>query len=136
MTGGGAPVTLSPSQTITLVVQFSPTTAGAVSGSITIVSNATGSPATVSLSGTGVAPVQHSVTLTWNASTSTVSGYNVYRSTVSGGGYVKLNSSLVAVLNYTDSTGQSATTYFYVTTALDSSGNPSAFCNEVSAPIP
>src|SRR5207245_1546111 len=39
MTGGGAPVTLSPSQTITLVVQFSPTTAGAVSGSITIVSN-------------------------------------------------------------------------------------------------
>jgi hypothetical protein len=133
MTGGGAPVTLSPSQTITLVVQFSPTTAGAVSGSITIVSNATGSPATVSLSGTGVA---HSVTLTWNASTSTVSGYNVYRGTVSGSGYVKLNSSLVAVLTYTDSTVQSGTTYFYVTTAVDSSGNESVHSNEVSAPIP
>jgi hypothetical protein len=133
MTGGGAPVTLSPSQTITLVVQFSPTTAGAVSGSITIVSNATGSPATVSLSGTGVA---HSVTLTWNASTSTVSGYNVYRGTVSGSGYVKLNSSLVGVLTYTDSTVQSGTTYFYVTTAVDSSGNESVHSNEVSAPIP
>jgi hypothetical protein len=133
MTGGGAPVTLSPSQTITLVVQFSPTTAGAVSGSITIVSNATGSPATVSLSGTGVA---HSVTLTWNASTSTVSGYNVYRGTVSGSGYVKLNSSLVAVLTYTDSTVQSGTTYFYVTTAVDSSGSESVHSNEVSAPIP
>src|SRR6266566_4938723 len=136
MTGGGAPVTLSPSQTITLVVQFSPTTAGAVSGSITIVSNATGSPATVSLSGTGVTPVQHSVTLTWNASTSTVSGYNVYRSTVSGSGYTKLNSSLVAVLTYSDSTVQSATTYFYVTTAVDSSGNESVHSNEVSAVIP
>ncbi len=126
MTGGGAPVTLSPSQTITLVVQFSPTTAGAVSGSITIVSNATGSPATVSLSGTGVTPVQHSVTLTWNASTSTVSGYNVYRSTVSGSGYVKLNSSLVAVLTYTDSTVQSGTTYFYVTTAPEESSESKA----------
>jgi hypothetical protein len=35
--------------------------------------------------GTGIAPVQHSVTLTWNATTSTVAGYNVYRGTVSGG---------------------------------------------------
>jgi fibronectin type 3 domain-containing protein len=65
-----------------------------------------------------------------------VSGYNVYRSTVSGSGYVKLNSSLVATLTYTDSTVQSGTTYFYVTTAVDSSGNESVHSNEVSAPIP
>jgi hypothetical protein len=136
MTGGSTPVTLSPSQNLTLTVQFSPTTAGAASGSITIISNATGSPATVALSGTGVAPVQHSVALTWNASTSTVSGYNVYRTTVSGTSYVKINSSLVAVLTYTDSTVQSGTTYYYVTTAIDSSGNESVYSNEVSAPIP
>jgi hypothetical protein len=136
MTGGSTPVTLSPSQNLTLTVQFSPTTAGAASGSITIISNATGSPATVALSGTGVAPVQHSVALTWNASTSTVSGYNVYRTTVSGTSYVKINSSLVAVLTYTDSTVQSGTTYYYVTTAVDSSGNESVYSNEVSAPIP
>jgi len=136
MTGGGAPVTLTPSQNLTLSVRFSPTTAVTVNGNISIVSNATGSPATVTLSGTGVAPVQHSVALTWSASTSTVSGYNVYRSTVSGGPYTKINPALVSVLNYTDSTVQSGTTYFYVTTAVDSSGNESAFSNEVTAPIP
>jgi fibronectin type 3 domain-containing protein len=76
------------------------------------------------------------VALTWNASTSTVSGYNVYRSTVSGSGYVKLNSSLVSGLTYTDSNVQSGTTYYYVATAVDSSGNESAYSNQASAPIP
>jgi invasion protein IalB len=136
MTGGSAPVTLTPTQSITLVVQFSPTTAGSVNGNISVVSNATGSPATITLSGTGVAPVQHSVSLSWTASTSTVSGYNVYRSTVSGGSYTKINSSLVAVLSYTDSAVQSGTTYYYVTTAVDSTGSESTLSNEVSAPIP
>jgi fibronectin type 3 domain-containing protein len=136
MAGGSAPVTLSPSQNLTLTIQFSPTVAGAASGSVTIVSNASGSPATISLSGTGVTPVQHSVALTWNASTSTVSGYNVYRSTVSGSSYTLINSSLVAVLNFTDAAVQSGTTYYYVTTAVDSSGNESLYSNEVSAPIP
>ncbi len=136
MTGGSAPVTLSPSQSITLVVQFSPTTVGAPSASITVVSNATGSPATISLSGTGVAPLQHSAALTWSASTSAVAGYNVYRSTVSGGSYTRINSSLVASASYTDSTVQSGTTYFYVTTAVDSSGMESVYSNEVPATIP
>ena len=80
--------------------------------------------------------MQHSVALTWNASPSTVNGYNVYRSTVSGSSYTKINSSLVTVLNYTDSNVQSGTTYFYVTTAVDSTGNESGFSNEASAPIP
>jgi hypothetical protein len=134
MTGGSAPVTLTPSQNITLSVQFSPNVAGTANGNISIVSNATGSPATVSLSGIGVVP--HSVALTWNASISTVAGYNVYRSTVSGGPYAKINSSLVAALNYTDSPVQSGSTYYYVTTAVDSGGNESVFSNQVSAPIP
>jgi hypothetical protein len=136
LTGGGTPVTVSPSQSLTLGAQFRPTAAGSVTGSISIASNATGSPATVTLSGTGVALVQHSVALTWNASTSTVAGYNVYRTTTSGTGYVKINASLVGVLNYTDSTVQNATTYYYVTTAVDASANESGYSNEVSAPIP
>jgi hypothetical protein len=136
MTGGSAPVTLSPSQNITLTIQFTPITAGSINGSISIVSNATGSPVTVSLSGTGVAPVQHSVALSWNASTSPVSGYNVYRSTVSGSQYTKVNSSLVSGLAYTDTTVVSGITYYYVTTAVDSSGSESAYSNEVSAPVP
>jgi fibronectin type 3 domain-containing protein len=76
------------------------------------------------------------VALTWNASTSTVAGYNVYRGTVSGGAYAKINSSLVVVLDYTDSNVQSGTTYYYVTTAVNSSGNESVFSNEVSGTIP
>jgi hypothetical protein len=136
VTGGGTPVTLSPGQNLILTAQFSPTSTGPISGNISITSNATGSPALVPVLGTGVAPIQHSVVLTWNASTSTVAGYNVYRSTVSGTGYTKLNSSLVGGLAYTDSSVQNGTTYFYVTTAVDSGGNESVHSNEVSAPIP
>jgi hypothetical protein len=136
MTGGSAPVTLSPLQNLTLTIQLSPAAAGLVNGSISIVSNASGSPLTVSLSGTGVTPVQHSISLTWNASTSTVSGYNVYRGTISGGPYTKINASLVASVNFTDLTVQGGTTYFYVTTAVDSSGTESVNSNEVSAAVP
>jgi fibronectin type 3 domain-containing protein len=77
------------------------------------------------------------VALAWNASTAaTVSGYNVYRTTVSGTGYAKINSSLIVPLLYTDATIQNGTTYFYVTTAVDATGSESVFSNEVSAVIP
>jgi fibronectin type 3 domain-containing protein len=65
-----------------------------------------------------------------------VTGYNVYRSTTSGSGYVKINSTLVSGLTLTDSNVTSGTTYYYVTTAVDSSGNESAFSNQATAPIP
>jgi len=67
---------------------------------------------------------------------SAVAGYNVYRSTVSGSGYVKLNGSLISGLAYSDSNVQNATTYYYVTTAVDSAGTESAYSNQVSAAIP
>ena len=136
MTGGGAPVTLNPTQSITLSVQLSPTVTGTSNGGVSVVSNATGSPASVSLTGTGVAPSQHSVALSWTASTSAVVGYNVYRGTVSGGPYTKINSSVIAATNYTDSTVQSGTTYYYVATAVDASGNESVYSNEVQAVVP
>ena len=136
VTGGSTPVTLTPSQNLVLSVQFSPTVAGSVSGTISIVSNATGSPATVTLSGSGVLPAQHSVALSWVASTSTVAGYNIYRSTVSGSGYSKVNTSLVGGTAYTDTSVQNGTTYYYVTTAVDSSGKESAYSNQVTAAIP
>lgn len=50
------PATLTPGQTATLKVQFKPTAAGAISGSLTIAStSSTNSSAVVSLSGTGTA---------------------------------------------------------------------------------
>ncbi len=134
--GAGTPVTLTPGEILTISVSFSPSTAGSASGSVTVTSNATGSPATVSLTGSGVQPATHSVSLTWNASTSTVSGYNVYRSTTSGTGYSRINGSLLTTLNYTDSTLTSGTTYYYVTTAVDANGNESADSNEAQAIIP
>jgi hypothetical protein len=136
LTGASAPVTLTPAQSLTFNIIFSPTTAGSLSGSVTVTSNATGSPSTITLSGTGVTVTPHTVSLSWTASTSTVSGYNVYRSTTNGSGYAKLNSTLVATVDYTDSAVQNSTTYYYVTTAVDSSGNESAYSNQAQAIIP
>ena len=134
---GAAGVTLSAGQNTSFSVLFNPSAAGSDSGSVSIVSNATGSPAAVSLSGTGVAlPVQHSVQLGWTSSTSAVSGYNVYRSTTSGSGYVQVNGSLVTPDSYMDSSVQGATTYYYVTTAVDSSGTESGYSNEAQAIVP
>ena len=136
LSGAGVPVTLTPSQSLTFSVIFSPTATGSVSGSVTITSNATGSPSAITLSGSGVVAVTHSVSLSWTASTSTVNGYNVYRSTTSGAGYTKLNGGLVSLVSYTDSTVANGTTYYYVTTAVDGSGLESINSNEASAVIP
>lgn len=135
---GGSAVSLTPTQSVTVGVQFAPTVSGGAAGSVSITSNATGSPATVTLSGTGLAVTSgsHTASLSWTPTTSTVTGYNVYRSTVSGGFYSQINGTLVAGTNYTDSTVQNTTTYFYVTTAVDSTGNESIYSNEAQAMIP
>ena len=78
---------------------------------------------------TATAQVPHTVALSWTASTSTVASYNLYRSTVNGTGYVKIGSTLSTILSYTDTTVQNGTTYYYVATAVDGSGNESAFSN-------
>jgi hypothetical protein len=127
---------LAPGQVGTMNVTFTPATAGSLPGSVTVTSNASNSPATVSLSGTGVQAVTHSVTLSWTASTSAVTGYNVYRSSTSGGPYTKMNSTIIAATTYVDSTVISGQTYFYVVTAVDSSNVESANSAEVSAVVP
>jgi hypothetical protein len=136
VSGAGA-VTLSPNQSTAVSVQFAPSVAGAVNGSVKIMSNATGSASGVALSGTGVAPaVRHSVGLNWGASSTSVAGYNVYRSTVSGSSYAKMNGSMLGGVSYADSSVQSGQTYYYVATAVDSSGIESVYSNEVSAIVP
>ncbi len=127
---------LTPNQSVTLTVQFAPSTGGAINGSVTISSDATNSPATVSVSGTGVATT-HTVGLAWTASTSTISGYNVYRGTTPSGPYpTKLNSSLVGSIQFTDNTVTSGQTYYYVVTAVDSNNVESTFSNQATAIIP
>ena len=79
----------------------------------------------------------HDVTLNWSASISSgVAGYNVYRGSVSGGPYVKVNSSVVTVTTYNDSTVQPGQTYFYTVTSVNLSDVESSYSNEVMAPIP
>jgi len=137
-TASGVPVGLIvPSgQTPTLNVTFAPAGAGSVTGSVTVTSNASNSPALITVSGVGVQPISHSVTLNWIASTSTVTGYVVYRATVSGGPYTRLNSSQDTTTQYQDSGVQSGQTYYYVVTAVDSSNVESTYSIQVSATIP
>jgi hypothetical protein len=80
---------------------------------------------------------KHSVTLTWNASTSPVAGYNVYRSAEKGRGYVKINAALVRDrLSYKDETVESEKTYYYVTRAVDAKGKESENSAEIVVTVP
>ena len=65
-----------------------------------------------------------------------MSGYNIYRSTVNGSSYTKVNSLLVTGLSFSDANVQSGGTYYYVTTAVDAAGNESSYSNQVSAIVP
>jgi hypothetical protein len=78
----------------------------------------------------------HSVALSWHASSSAISGYNVYRATTNGGPYSKINSGLITVASYTDTSVSGATTYYYVSTSVDSTGIESAYSNQATAAIP
>ena len=143
ITGAGLSITgisnglvLTPGASVTMNVIFAPASAGSLTGSsVLIASNASNSPLSVSLSGTGVA-VQHSAILSWTASSSVVTGYNIYRSATSGGPYTTLNSSLNASTTFTDMSVLSGQTYYYVVTAVNASNVESAYSNQVQAAIP
>jgi len=77
---------------------------------------------------------QHSVTLSWKASTSAVAGYNVYRRSTSG--LIKLNSLPVTGTSYLDSTVQAGQTYYYMTRAVSSKGTESTTSTEVRVGVP
>ncbi len=131
------PVTVQSGKSVSFTVTFAPQAVGSATGKISFVSDANNSPATESLSGTGTQVAQqHTVNLSWTPSTSSVSGYNVYRGTQSGGPYSRLNSSLRTSTTYSDSTVTSGLVYYYVATAVDSSSTESAFSDEVVAVVP
>lgn len=74
------------------------------------------------------------VDLTWaNSTASDLDGYNVYRSQSPGGPYTQLNGALVANNGLLDATAANCTTYYFVITAVDTSGNESAMSNEANA---
>lgn len=136
LTGLSLPLNLSAGQSAPFTLAFKPQASGAASATVTFASNATNSPGTESVTGTGVAAVQHNVGLSWTASTSTVVGYNVYRGSQSGGPYVALTGAADASTTYTDSSVQAGQTYYYVVTAIDGSGNESVYSNQAQAVVP
>lgn len=153
---GGATVTLSTNDgTVTVPARVTvnaqsttatfPVTTQAKNGSYTVGIYATFSSGVyqkVQLNVTAAPPAPPSVTaspgdkqvsLSWTASSgSNVTGYNVYRSTTSGSGYVQVNPSSVTGTTYTDPSLTDGKTYYYVVTAISSQGE-SSYSNEASA---
>jgi fibronectin type 3 domain-containing protein len=58
---------------------------------------------------------------------SDVIGYNIYRGAVSAGPYSKINSSLNVGTTYTDNSVVDGQTYYYVSTAVSSNNQESAY---------
>lgn len=136
---------LTPSQSVTFQIWFRPQASGSASGSVSILSSNLRTPAIISVSGNGVASnpgsfnpgspasLPHSVALSWGPSAGSIAGYRVYRD--DGSGYAPL-SAIIPDLTYQDSTVVSGSTYRYVVTAVDASGEESVHSNEATAVIP
>jgi hypothetical protein len=135
ITGLTFPFTLAAAASQTANLTFAPSSSGTATGSVSFVSNASNSPLTVALSGSGVTTVQHTAMLSWQPSSSAV-GFNVFRSTTNGGPYIRLNGTADPVPSYADSTVQSAKTYYYVVTEVGTTGMESGYSNQVTAVIP
>jgi len=130
-------LTLDPTQSEAYTVNFDPKATGSVAGTLTITSNAANSPMNIALSGSGVtAAAKHTVALAWDRSSSTVTGYFVYRSSKPSGPYTQLNSTPEATPTYSDGTVSNSQVYYYYVTAVDSSNIQSADSNQVSVTIP
>ena len=136
LSGLSFPATIAAGQSATFTVTFAPQASGTSSGNISFASNATNAPSAASITGSGTPAPQHSVSLSWNASTSTVVGYNVYRGSQTGGPYVSLNSTPEVSTSYTDNSVTAGQTYYYVVTAVDGGGTESVYSNQAPALIP
>jgi len=136
-TGLAAPVSLAPNQTLEFKLAFRPTASGSVSGALSIGSSSLASPVKLALSGAGTTtstPTStpssvsaHSVSLAWNPSSSSVTGYHVYRGTSSGGPYSRISPATIGGLDFSDTTLPASGRYYYVVTALDAAGAESPF---------
>jgi len=76
------------------------------------------------------------ISLSWSPSTSNVTGYNIYRGTSSSGPFARLNSALNTATSYVDNSVGVGATYFYATTAVNSSGAESSYSNLAEVNIP
>jgi hypothetical protein len=118
-------------------VTFTPQAGGTASATLSFQDENGSSLAVELLNGTGILSQNHSVGLSWTASTSqNVVGYNIYRGNQSGGPYAKINPSLDSNTAYTDTSVTDGNTYYYVTTAVNSDNEESVYSNQAQATIP
>lgn len=131
-----AGVTLAAS---TGVISGTPTAAGTSTFAVKVTDSTspTVQTASANFSLTVASSSSYSVMLTWTASPSSgVTGYNVYRGSVNGGPYQLLTATPVSGLSYVDASVTSGTTNYYVTTAVGSEGDDSAYSSEYEVSIP
>jgi hypothetical protein len=134
MSGITLPLTLSAGQSASFDVIFTPQAGGTFTSTLNFASTAADSPTAEALGGIGVEPA-YTVNLSWDASTSQVAGYNVYRSSSLSGTYSKINPTLEASTSYTDNTVASGATYYYDVTSVNSSGVESSPCTPVKVTV-
>jgi fibronectin type III domain protein/BACON domain-containing protein len=129
--------TTTETDTISASVTTSGLAAGTYNAIITVkASGSTNSPQQIPVSLKLSVTAANTATLVWKASTdSDLAGYNVYRGTGSGTYGAPLTTLSKTTTNYTATGLQNGTTYFFVITAYDSSGNESTYSNEVSKSI-
>jgi hypothetical protein len=135
VSGLSLPITIQAGQSTSYTVTFSPLVAGSATATLSFTSNAQPSTTTETITGTGTAAPMHSVSLSWNDSTSSdVMGYNVYRSAYSGacGSYSRINTLLNSGTVYTDSTVTNGSSYCYASTAVNTGNEESDYSNVVS----
>lgn len=136
ISGTSFPLTLIDGQA-TVEVSFDPTSAGATTGQLTIVSTSLPNGATaISLGGTGVL---EEVSLNWDApanSADPIVGYNVYRAPVGDDSFQQLNASTLNQTAYVDTGVQSGQTYDYVVESVDAAGVTSSPSNLASVTMP
>ena len=143
VTGLASGVSISPNQKLQFQVWFHPSAAGNSSTSLTVSSSSVSTPVKLAITGSATASsvpspgaTSHSVILDWNASTSSVAGYNIYRGGSSGGPYNRISGSIIGSLTYKDASVLSGDHYYYVVTAVEANGSESAYSNEVAVEIP
>ncbi|MGE3901893.1 MAG: fibronectin type III domain-containing protein, partial [Nitrospiraceae bacterium] len=125
--------------TITAAVNLSGLAAGTYNGVITV--SATGAtntpqsvPVTLTVNASG--STTGSVTLTWNGNgEQDLEGYKVYRATSSGAYGAPIATINGNVTSYVASGLPKGTTYYFVVTAYDNTGNESSYSNEVSKSV-
>jgi len=137
ISGLSFPVTIPAGQSANFTVTFTPQASGVASVSVAFASDASNSPASATVQGTGVAAPIHTVSLAWSASTSpNVVGYNIYRRTGASGSYAQINTVLNPTTAYVDTAVTDGVTYYYETTAVNSSDQESAPSAPAQAVIP